>query len=47
MKDNKIHLKRVLISQSNKTGLVAFTKSFQKNNVKIISTGETADFLKK
>jgi len=26
--------------------LVAFTKSFQKNNVKITSTGETADFLK-
>ena len=40
-------IKTALISVSDKTGIIEFAKQLQKLNIKIISTGGTAKFLKK
>ncbi|MFA5780251.1 MAG: bifunctional phosphoribosylaminoimidazolecarboxamide formyltransferase/IMP cyclohydrolase [Elusimicrobiota bacterium] len=40
-------IKTVLISVSDKTGIIEFAKQLQKLNIKIISTGGTAKFLAK
>lgn len=45
--ENKLTIKRALISVSNKSGVVDLAKALQANGTEIISTGGTADTLRK
>ena len=47
MNSNNIFPKRALISQSDKIGLIEFAKNLQRKKVELISTGGTAEHLKK
>ena len=44
---NKIKIKRAIISVHNKNNLESLAKYLFKNNVEILSTGGTANFLRK
>lgn len=46
MNQNKIQIKRALISVSNKTGIVEFARVLFQNNIEIISTGGTSKILR-
>src|SRR5262245_36725882 len=46
MNQNKLLIKRALISVSNKTGIVEFARALSANNIEIISTGGTSQILR-